>query len=350
VEKGRRARGLIAAAAVLMLSAVALLIPAHSPLYADVYPGLKGVHQALADAELVKKFTPAEPMQFRETTFRATLLYGKEPQGPSSGPIVKVGWANEALLEYSHKDFDIHSIGDSIIYLDRGGKRQADGRYALSWTWALRPLRAGTLHLSLKVIPYATLTRPGPSVNRAIDITVQVSPVQSALDDVVAQARHNLDVAIPDRLTVGKATTVTAALPLGDHGKDVSATLSLTRASDSSGVTIQPKGSATAAGGEVHRAWVVTPTEQGSVALVMRSRISAMAGETVLQRDVTRSVSRVADQSFVSWFFNTLIGRVAAVLGLIGGIIALFERKRIREALGNLRRRFTGSGPTPHPE
>lgn len=343
--RGRYLQLLAVSAAVLAASWGAML-PATTDAMADlVYPGpdarLWG--EATAKANIETSVAPQRPTQYQEAQVTAVLVYGAEPT--QDLPVVKIAFSNVVTLSAAEDEFHIRPTSNDRMELDQGTRRPGGG-YELRWTWQVTPLKSGSLSLELRIQPRVVINGraddSAQDVNRPVPIDVEVNPVQSAFDDVVAEAEDLEITGADDDLTVGRATRVSAELPLSGPGEAIDADLRLVEADGSGPVDIDAA-PPDRSGSTVAGSWLVTAQESGTVDLQLRTVVRADAGGYPLERVIVHDLRSTASPSFFSRLWVQLTLTISVVVAAMGGALGLISKGREAFPAGSRVRSYAGA-------
>lgn len=328
-------------ALVATVMAGALHTTTSGPLYAEVYPTIPPptvggpglpklgnnltVEQFVADADrafakakVLVDTTPSRVVENTPTKLTARVVLGRS-NGPPAAPEIDVAWENEAQLAPDEKDaVEVSPAQPLRKSLDDCSPR-ADGGCEVAWTWTIVARETGRQSLVLTIQPIVYVNgQPSEGFkkrNEPIAIDVVVHPVAKEFQTATADlTRVRLDV--PDTVTTGTATTVTATLPRSwGAGDDLRADIQLATGPGSVSATIRPvrqsPGSATA----LTRAWTVEPTEAGVLTLVFTAGVSGKAGDEALAMQVPLSRDIAVG--------GTVWDRVGGLVVWLGGLVTL---------------------------
>ena len=134
-----------------------------------------------------------------------------------------------------------------------------------------------------------------------------------------------MPITLPSKWVAGRASEVTAVLPLLSHSRTVEATVTLEAPPGSIPASVSTVEEVVRDGVVIAR-WSVTPTEAGTLNLLFHTALSAQAGEQTLKAEVDTARSVAVSESFWSrsvGFFTGVGAVVAALVGIVGLIAAV---------------------------
>ena len=216
-----------------------------------------------------------------------------------------------------------------------------DGGCGVTWTWTIVPRVVGPQRLLLTVSPRVFIdgqrSKDIGERNADIPVDVLVPPAEGALKGARA-AVEKLVLDMPTRVTSGGMYTVTARLPSGTPVPDIVTTdLLPERGEGSPDVDITALPLPTDDSGGLVRSWEVTPSGSGKLTLVVRTTLTAQAGDQPLTDKAVKNASHAVDDTFgdqvngwVTWV-GGLVGLALAVLGVwtaVGRLRGGSERRR----------------------
>ncbi len=346
---------LLVPALVATVMAVALLTTTSGPLYAEVYPVLppptiggpglpelgnnltdeqfvRDADRAFARAKVLVDTTPAQVVENVRTQLTARIVLGRS-DGPPGAPEVDVAWENRAQLTPVEKDtVEVSPAVPLRKSLDDCSPR-ADGGCEVVWNWTIVARETGKQSLLLTIQPIVYVngqeSQGFKERNEPIAIDVVVHPVEQKFQAATADlTKLRLDV--PDNVTAGAATTVTATLP-GSWGSDsdLRADIQLATGPGSVPATIRPVDTGPSPPATLTRTWTVEPAETGVLTLVFTAGVSGQAGDEALVLQVPRSADITVDGTVwdrIGGFAVWLGGLVTLALGLIA--LARYWRDR----------------------
>jgi hypothetical protein len=296
---------------------------------------------ALTKAKVLTETSPSKVVQHERTTLTATVVLGLEAGESEEAPEVEVAWENEATLSSAQEGAIEVAPTDAVTRTLAECVPRDEGGCGVSWSWTIVPRVTGPQRLLLTVSPRVFIDgqRSDAFARRNADIPVDVlvHPAEGALKGARA-AVEKLVLDMPKRVTSGGTYTVTARLPSGTPVPDIVTTdLLLEKGEGSPDVVITALPLPTDDSGGLVRSWEVTPSGSGKLTLVVRTTLTAQAGDQPLTDKAVKNASLAVDDTFgdqvngwVTWV-GGLVGLALAVLGVwtaVGRLRGGSERRR----------------------
>lgn len=317
----------------------------------------ESLNRALADADLDTEFQRREDgesladdeplIEHVPYTFVTTVTLASRPPSSEDAERVKVGVENDATLQSAQCDPD---CGFSIS--PATPQRQSfNGRRQLQWDWAVTPRVTGNQTLILEIQPVLILEGSGRidlrKLNEPIRIDVEVHPNRAVLAQV-REAAENVELDIPNELTVDRPQDVTVTLPLPSGHEAVRVGLRLVAGQNSVPTSIVREQRQTVADTLLSQ-WTVTPEAEGPLDLTLALEANTNAGDRLLEEVAeVQHASRVLPRppTFAEWirdravWLTTIVAVPIALLTLWNEV-----QKRRRRGGGTPTDDTPGSGP-----